>query len=116
VQAMSSSDPTPALRQRKCNNIRPVTKSMIQWIRYRYEIPAPVFKRPEELTVKELARRFSIGIGIVHYWIQRGHLAVRRLTERAPYWITITAKKEAELKAWIASSSRIKMEPIPKGP
>jgi DNA invertase Pin-like site-specific DNA recombinase len=91
------------------------TKSMIQWIRYRYEIPAPVFKRPEELTVKELARRFSIGIGVVHYWIQRGHLAVRRLTERAPYWITITAKKEAELKAWIACSSRIKMESIPKG-
>jgi hypothetical protein len=26
------------------------TKSMIQWIRYRYGIPAPVFKRPEELT------------------------------------------------------------------
>jgi DNA invertase Pin-like site-specific DNA recombinase len=91
------------------------TKSMIQWIRNRYEIPAPVFKRPEELTVKELARRFSIGIGVVHYWIQRGHLAVRRLTERAPYWITITAKKEAELKAWIACSSRIKMESIPKG-
>ena len=91
------------------------TKSMIQWIRYRYEIPAPIFKKPEELTVKELARRFSIGIGVVHYWIQRGHLAVRRLTERAPYWITITAKKEAELKAWIAGSSRIKMEPIPKG-
>jgi DNA invertase Pin-like site-specific DNA recombinase len=90
------------------------TKSMIQWIRYRYEIPAPVFKRPEQLTVKELARRFSIGIGVVHYWIQRGHLAVCRLTERAPYWITITAKKEAELRDWIARSSRIKMKPIQK--
>ena len=91
------------------------TKSMIQWIRYRYGIPPPVFKRPEELTVNELARRFSIGIGVVHYWIQSGHLAVRRLTERAPYWITITAEKEAELKDWIARSSRLKMEPIPKG-
>jgi DNA invertase Pin-like site-specific DNA recombinase len=91
------------------------TKSMIQWIRYRYEIPAPVFKRPQELSVKELARRFSIGIGVVHYWIQRGHLAVRRLSERAPYWITLTAEKETELKDWIARSSRIKMEPIPKG-
>ena len=90
------------------------TKSIIQWIRYRYEIPAPVFKRPEQLTVKELARRFSIGIGVVHYWIQRGHLAVCRLTERAPYWITITAKKEAELRDWIARSSRIKMKPIQK--
>ena len=67
---------------------------MIQWIRYRYGIPPRVFKRPEELTVNELARRFSIGIGVVHYWIQSGHLAVRRLTERAPYWITITAEKK----------------------
>jgi hypothetical protein len=91
------------------------TKSMIQWIRYHYEIPAPVFKRPEELTVNELARRFSVSIGVVHYWIQRGHLAVRRLTEKAPYWITLTAEKETELKDWIARSSRIKMEPIPKG-
>jgi len=51
---------------------KPLTKSMIQWIRYRYEIPAPVLKRPEELTVKELARHFQTGIGVVHYWIQRG--------------------------------------------
>jgi Recombinase zinc beta ribbon domain len=91
------------------------TKSMIQWIRYHYEIPAPVFKRPEELTVNDLARRFSVSIGVLHYWIQRGHLAVRRLTEKAPYSITLTAEKEMELKDWIARSSRIKMEPIPKG-
>jgi DNA invertase Pin-like site-specific DNA recombinase len=92
------------------------TKSMIQWIRYHYEIPAPVFKHPGELTVKEIARRFSVSIGVVHYWIQRGHLAARRLTEKAPNWITLTAEKETELKAWIARSKRIKIEPIPKGP
>jgi len=92
------------------------TKGMIQWIRYHYEIPAPLFKRPEELTVKEMARRFSVSIGVVHYWIHRGHLAVRRLTEKAPYWITLTAEKETQLKDWIARSSHIKMESIPKGP
>ena len=102
-------------RQLRSATGKTFTRSMIQWIRHRYEIPAPVFKRPEELTVKELARRLSIRIDVVHYWIQCGHLAVRRLTERAPYWITITAEKEAELKAWIGRSSRIKMEPIPKG-
>src|ERR1700758_2940004 len=59
---------------------KPFTKDMINWIRYRYEIPAPVLKRPEEFTVKELARHFQIGIGVVHYWIQRGHIPTRRLS------------------------------------
>ena len=94
---------------------KPFTDSMIQWIRYRYEIPAPVLKRPEEFTVNELARHFQIGIGVVHYWIQRGHIPTRRLTRTAPYWLTISPEKETELKAWITSSSRIKLEPIPKG-
>jgi hypothetical protein len=45
---------------------KPFTKDIIKWIRYRYEIPAPVLKRPEEFTVKELAAHFEIGIGVVH--------------------------------------------------
>jgi DNA invertase Pin-like site-specific DNA recombinase len=91
------------------------TKSMIRWIRYRYEIPAPVLKRPQELTVKELARRLQVSINVVHYWIQRGHLEVRKLSATTPYWITITPDKETQLKAWVARSSRIKIEPILKG-
>lgn len=91
------------------------TKSMIRWIRYRYEIPAPVLKRPQELTVKELARRLQVSINVVHYWIQRGHLEVRKLSATTPYWITITSDKETQLKAWVARSSRIKIEPILKG-
>ena len=87
---------------------------MIRWIRYHYEIPAPVLKRPQELTVKELARRLQISINVVHYWIQRGHLEVRKLSATTPYWITITPDKETQLKAWIARSSRIKIESIPK--
>jgi hypothetical protein len=82
------------------------TQSMIQWIRYRYGIPAPVLKRPEELTVKEVARRFQVSIDVVHYWIQRGHLTGRRLTAMAPYWITLSPEKELELKAWITRSQR----------
>ena len=92
----------------------PFTKDMIKWIRYRYEIPAPVLKRPEEFTVKELAAHFQIGIDIVHYWIQRGLVATRRLTKTAPYWLTIDTQKESELRAWVTGSSRIKMQPIPK--
>src|ERR1700724_2473765 len=94
---------------------KPFTDSMIDWIRYRYEIPAPVLKRPEEFTVKELARHFQIGIGVVHYWIQRGHIPTRRLSNTAPHWLTMSPEKEMELKTWITNSSRIKMQPIPKG-
>jgi hypothetical protein len=80
---------------------KPFTKDMIKWIRYRYKIPAPVLKRPEEFTVKELARHFQIGIGVVHYWIGRGHIPTRRLTKTAPYWLTMSPEKETELKTWI---------------
>jgi hypothetical protein len=90
------------------------TQSMIQWIRYRYGIRAPVLKRPEEFTVKEVARHFQIGLDVVHYWIQRGHLTGRKLTATAPYWITLSPEKETELRAWIARSRRIKLPSIPK--
>ena len=88
---------------------KPFTKDMIKWVRYRYEIPAPVLKRPEEFTVKELAAHFQIGIDVVHYWIQRGKVQIRRLTKTAPYWLTITPQKESELRVWVTSSSCIKM-------
>ena len=93
---------------------KPFTKDMIKWIRYRYEIPGPVLKRPEEFTVKELAAHFQIGIDVVHYWIQRRQIPTRRLTKTAPYWLTISPQKELELRAWVTSSSRIKMQPTLK--
>jgi hypothetical protein len=61
---------------------KPFTNSMIHWIRYRYKIPAPVLKRPEEFTVQELARHFQIGIGVVHYWIQRGYIDFQPVSGR----------------------------------
>ena len=94
---------------------KPFTDGMINWIRYRYEIPAPVLKRPEEFTVKELAQHFQVGIGVVHNWIQGGHIPTRRLTKTAPYWLTMSPEKEMELKAWITSSDRIKIQPNLKG-
>jgi hypothetical protein len=93
---------------------KPFTDSMIHWIRYRYEIPAPVLKRSEEFTVKELARHFQISIWVVHYWIKKGHIPTRRLTKAAPYWLTMSLEKEMELKDWITNSSRIKNDAIPK--
>jgi excisionase family DNA binding protein len=81
---------------------------MVSWIRYRYEIPAPCLKNPEELTVDQVADRFGVRPGVVYYWIERGHLPARRLQTGSPYWIALGAEKEAELRAWVADSKRIK--------
>jgi DNA invertase Pin-like site-specific DNA recombinase len=93
---------------------KPFTKEIIKRIRYRHQIPPPVLKRPDEFTVKELAAHLQIGIDVVHYWIQRGQVPVRRLTKTGPYWLTITPQKESQLRAWVTGSSRIKMQLIPK--
>lgn len=87
---------------------KPFTVSMVQWIRYRYAIPAPTLKNSDELTVVEVAGRLGVKPGVVYYWIERGHLPARRLGPGAPYWITLTSEKETELRSWVANSNRIK--------
>ena len=60
---------------------KPFTKDMIKWIRYRYEIPAPVLKRPEEFTVKELAAHFQVGIDVEDEGaVRRQHAGLHRPT------------------------------------
>ena len=44
---------------------------MIQWIRYRYQIPKAKLVRPEELTVQQVAERFRVSPNVVYYWIER---------------------------------------------
>ncbi|MBE0544885.1 MAG: helix-turn-helix domain-containing protein [Verrucomicrobia bacterium] len=91
---------------------KPFTPSMVKWIRYRYDIAMPSQKRAEELTVRQVADRLGVSAGVVYYWIERGHLPARRLEPGFPYWITLTADKEAELQAWITHSHRIKPQPF----
>jgi hypothetical protein len=86
---------------------KPFTQSMVNWIRYRHSIPTPSLKEPDELTVEEVAERFQVRPGVVYYWIDRGHLPTRRLGPGRPYWITLGAEKESELRAWVANSTRI---------
>jgi excisionase family DNA binding protein len=93
---------------------KPFTLSMVKWIRCRHGIPAPCLKRPAELTVGEMADRFGVSPGVVYYWIERGHLPARRVGPGTPYWITLGAEKEAELRAWVASSNRIQPPPVQK--
>ena len=86
---------------------KPFTLSMIKWVRTRHGIPAPALKKPDELTVKEVARQFGVSIGVVYYWIERRHLEARRLGPGAPYWITLSREDQARLQAWVTNSNRI---------
>ena len=83
------------------------TASMINWIRHRHRIPAPILKRPDELTVNEVMQRFDVSRNVVYYWIEHGVLTTRQLNQGRPYWIAMTPAKERELEDWIRQSSRI---------
>ena len=81
---------------------------MVSWIRYRYDIPAPCLKSLDELTVNEVAERLGVRPGVIYYWIERGQLPARRLQTGKPYWIRLGVEKEAELRARVAHSNRLK--------
>jgi DNA invertase Pin-like site-specific DNA recombinase len=86
---------------------KPFTGSMIQWIRYRYQIPRATLVRAEELTVHQVAERFGVSANVVYYWIDRGVIQARRLNAGMPYWITLNESDEQKLRDWVRNSSRI---------
>jgi DNA invertase Pin-like site-specific DNA recombinase len=85
----------------------PFTPSMVKWIRHKHRISGPG-KRPDELTVKQMAKKFAVSPNVVYYWIERNVIPARRLSHGFPYWITIDAQKEKELFEWARNSTRIK--------
>lgn len=90
---------------------KPFTGSMIQWIRYRYQIPRATLVRPEELTVQQVAERFGVSPNVVYYWVDRGVIQARRLNAGSPYWITLNETDEQRLQDWVRNSCRIRMTP-----
>jgi DNA invertase Pin-like site-specific DNA recombinase len=86
---------------------KPFTSSMIQWIRYRYQIPKITLARPDELTVDQVARRFEVSPNVVYYWIGRSVIRARRLNTGTPYWITLDEADEQKLRDWVRHSCRI---------
>src|SRR5438552_229614 len=88
---------------------KPFPGSMIQWIRYRYQIPRATLLRPEELTVQQVAERFRVSPNVVYYWIDRGVIQARRLNAGSPYWITLNETDEQKLRDWVRNSCRIRM-------
>ena len=83
------------------------TASMIQWIRYRYHVPAYRPTRPGEITVRELAQRLGVSIHFVHYWIQQGVIPARQITNHGPWWITISEQEEQQLRDHVRTSGHI---------
>lgn len=83
------------------------TRSMVKWIRYRYEIAATSFKRPDEVTVQQLADQLGISTHVVYYWIERQVVQARKLDGRGPWWITLDRAKEQQLREWIRTSGHL---------
>lgn len=81
----------------KSSKGRSFTVAMIKWIRYKYSIPATSLKMNNELTVREVANKFAVSHHVVYYWIEKGYLKTRRLTNGSPYWISIDPEDEKEL-------------------
>jgi DNA invertase Pin-like site-specific DNA recombinase len=86
---------------------KPFTASMIQWIRYRYQLPKVTLARPEEWTVEQVAQRFGVSPNVVYYWINQGVIPARRLNAGAPYWIPLNEADEGKLRDWVRNSTKI---------
>ena len=89
-------------------NAKPFTLSMIKWIRYRYDIPSILLKRPDELTVRQVGQRLGVSIHVVYYWIQRNLLEARKIDGVGTWWITLDAAKEQELREWVRESGHLR--------
>jgi DNA invertase Pin-like site-specific DNA recombinase len=86
---------------------KPYTVKIIQWIRWRYQIPPATLKKPEELTVQQVAQQFGVSTGVVYYWIEHGIIMARRLNDGMPYWITLNPDDKQKLHDWVRNSNRI---------
>ena len=94
---------------------KPYTSKIIHWLRWRYQIPPAILKRPEELTVQQVAKHFAVSAGVVYYWIQRSLLQARRLNRGMPYWVTLNPSDELKLREWVRNSRKIEIaQNIPK--
>ena len=73
----------------KSSTGKPLTLSMIKWLRYKHRIPAP---RPpgNALNVRQIRDRYGVSLWIVHYWIGRGLVVAHQRKPNAPYAVSMT--------------------------
>ncbi len=86
---------------------KPFSKTIVSWIRWCHQISAAQLKRPEELTVRQVADEFGISTHMVYYWLERGILTARQLCPNMPYWITLNAEQSRGLRARIKRSYKL---------
>lgn len=92
---------------RKSAKGHPFTAAIVRELRFKYRIAAASGKRPGELTVQELSKKFGVRPGVAYYWLDRGVVEGRRRRPGGPIWITLAPDKERELAAWVTNSKRI---------
>jgi len=99
-----------ALNQQGCRSAKgkPFTKSMIAWIRFKHRIAASELKQPQELTVAQVAEKFTVSPGVVYYWIRHEMLLARRRNGGSALWITLAPETECRLRQWAENSVRIR--------
>ena len=66
-----------------------------------------MLKKPEELTVQQVAQRFAVSLYVVYYWIERRVIPARQLSSGMQYWITLSDNDEQKLRDWVRNSGRI---------
>jgi hypothetical protein len=110
--ALSLQDVQIAAQLNQDGHVTPIGKRYtvdgIRWIRWKHRVPAVQLKTTaDELTVKQVAKRFGISTHVVYYWLGRGILTARQLRHNAPHWITLSAEKTRELRARVKSSTKV---------
>lgn len=89
----------------RTNKGNPFTLHNISWIRFKHKISSPVLQKPEELSINQVAEKFSVSHYVVRYWIERGLVSSRRIGSKI--WLSLDPEKEAELKNRVEGSTKI---------
>jgi DNA invertase Pin-like site-specific DNA recombinase len=85
---------------------KPLTQSMIKWLRHKHQIPAP--PPPDgTLSVRQVCDTYGVSHRVVYYWIEIGLVSAGRRKPTTPYAITITDKVDNRLREWIANSCHL---------
>ena len=89
----------------KCSEPFPGEKSTQYTEPFRITIPAPLLKGPQEYTLKEVADKFGVTHHVVYYWIERGYVKARKITNASPWLIELSPEKEKELYIRVNNSA-----------
>ena len=82
------------------------TVDSIKWIRYLYKIPGLSMQR-KGLSVKEVAGKFNVSLGVVYYWLNCGILVAKKVAPGCSWDIQIDEQKELELRERVQESGHL---------